>query len=538
MSGNHYATARAATTLSGLAVLSPLAGLAVEISLAWRFGASPTVDAFRIGMLLLVFGQQLFVIQILPHVVVPVFAEYRARGQEKEAWHVALSLANLLIVPAILVSVFVFFYPEAIVGLLAPGLAGEAREMASVFVRWFMPAASLLVWSGAATGVLYAHRVFWLPPAIQLVGNVAIVLSVLSLGRTLGALSLVIGVLVSAVMGAMVCLVKLIPLMRQAGALFPWKLDVTHPGVRKMLTLALPLLETVLLGQWAGIVINRVLSELPPGSLALFGYAWKLCLVVSALPLALATVLFPRFAETHQSFTGEEFRGMCMRAMRMALFIVLPLWCLLEALRSSVVALLFQHGAFSSQASETVAKLFELLVLSAPAAVASTYMEKIIYAVQDTWVPTCTQLATALLLTLFAPVLTVSSGANRLALFYSSLVWLTAGGLALWLSLRRRALNLRPLLLFAVRVLLLALPSAWLAHRAVGFWVSASASRDFSTELVAAGGLAIGSGVFCGVFFWVAVGWQIPEAIEWRNYLRWQGSNTVSKLRDFVFGRI
>src|SRR6267378_4134052 len=480
MSRNHYATARAATTLSGLAVLSPLAGLAVEISLAWRFGASPTVDAFRIGMLLLVFGQQLFVIQILPHVVVPVFAEYRARGQEKEAWHVALSLANLLIVPAILFSVFVFFHPEAIVGLLAPGLAGEARETASVFVRWFVPAASLLVWSGAATGVLYAHRVFWLPPAIQLVGNVAIVLSVLSLGRTLGALSLVIGVLVSAVMGAMVCLVKLIPLMRQAGALFPWKLDVTHPGVRKMLTLALPLLETVLLGQWAGIVINRVLSELPPGSLALFGYAWKLCLVV---------------------------------------------------------AVLFQRGAFSSQASETVAKLFELLVLSAPAAVASTYMEKIIYAVQDTWVPTCTQLATALLLTLFAPVLTVSSGANRLALFYSSLVWLTAGGLALWLSLRRRALNLRPLLLFAVRVLLLALPSAWLAQRAAAFWVSASGSRDFSTGLVAAGGLAIGSGVFCGVFFCVAVGWQIPEAIEWRNYLRWQGSNTVGKLRDFVFGR-
>jgi len=406
-----------------------------------------------------------------------------------------------------------------------------------VFVRWFVPAASLLVWNGVATGVLYAHRVFWLPPAIQLVGNVAIVLSVLSLGRTLGALSLVIGVLVSAVMGAMVCLVKLIPLMRQAGALFPWKLDVTHPGVRKMLTLALPLLETVLLGQWAGIVINRVLSELPPGSLALFGYAWKLCLVVSVLPLALATVLFPRFAETHQSFTGEEFRGMCMRAMRMALFIVLPLSCLLEALRSSVVALLFQRGAFSSQASETVAKLFELLVLSAPAAVASTYMEKIIYAVQDTWVPTCTQLATALLLTLFAPVLTVSSGANRLALFYSSLVWLTAGGLALWLSLRRRALNLRPLLLFAVRVLLLALPSAWLAQRAAAFWVSASGSRDFSTGLVAAGGLAIGSGVFCGVFFCVAVGWQIPEAIEWRNYLRWQGSNTVGKLRDFVFGR-
>src|SRR3989454_7530384 len=152
MSRNHYATARAAATLSGLAVLSPLAGLAVEIALAWRFGASPTVDAFRVGMLVLVFGQQLVVIQILPHAVVPVFAEYRGRGQEKEAWHVALSVANLLLVPAILFSVLVFFHPEPIVGLLAPGLAGGARETAAVVVRWFVPAASLLGWHGVAGG--------------------------------------------------------------------------------------------------------------------------------------------------------------------------------------------------------------------------------------------------------------------------------------------------------------------------------------------------------------------------------------------------
>ncbi len=534
---NHYATARAATTLSGLAVLSPLAGIVVEIALAWRFGASPTVDAFRIGMLVLIFGQQLFVIQILPHAVVPVFAEYRGRGQEKEAWRVALSLANLLVVPAILFSLLVFFHPEPIVGLLAPGLAGEARELAAMFVRWFVPITSLLVWSGVAAGVLYAHRVFWLPPATQLAGNVAIVLSILSLGRTLGAASLVIGVLLSVGFSTALHAGRLASLLCRIGARFTWKPDPTHPGVRRMLTLALPLLGTVVLGQWAAIVINRVLSELPPGSLALFGYAWKLCLVVSVAPLALATVLFPRFAETHQSFPGEEFRGICMRAMRMGLFIAIPLACLLYALRSRVVTLLFERGAFSAEASETVARLFGLLVIGAPAAVALAYMEKITYAVQNTWIPACYQLVTALLLTLFAPVLTVSSGADRLALFYSSLVWVVAGGLALWLSLRYRALSLGPLLLFAVQIFLLALLSAWLAQRVAALSLGVGGSWDFSGGFAAAEGLAIGSGVFCGVFFGVALGWEIPEVIEGRDYLFWQGKNIASKLHDFVLGR-
>jgi hypothetical protein len=38
MSVNPYPTARAATTLTGLAVLIPLVGMLVEISLAWRLG--------------------------------------------------------------------------------------------------------------------------------------------------------------------------------------------------------------------------------------------------------------------------------------------------------------------------------------------------------------------------------------------------------------------------------------------------------------------------------------------------------------------
>src|SRR5207244_6392859 len=70
--------------------------------------------------------------------------------------------------------------------------------------------------------------------------------------------------------------------------------------------------------------------------------------------------------------------------------------------------------SFSAEASETVARLFGLLVIGAPAAVALAYMEKITYAAQNTWIPACYQLATALLVTFFAPVLTVSSGADRL----------------------------------------------------------------------------------------------------------------------------
>ncbi len=526
MNRNPFATARAASTLSALAVLSPLAGMAVEITLAWRFGTSPAVDAFRIGALLLVFGQQLFVIQILPHAVVPVFAEYRAQRQEKEAWQVALALGNLLLVPTLLASLLVFVHPEPVVRLLAPGLTGEAKATAALFIRCFFPACATLVWSGVAAGILYAHKVFWLPPAAQLVGNLVLIAAILGLGRILGPISLVVGVLLSAVLGAALYAVKLTALMRRAGVRFAWKLGIRHPGVRKTLRLALPLLGTILLSQWVAIVMNRTLSALPPGNLALFGYAWKLGQLASLIPITLATVMFPQLADARFSSTGEEFRHLCTRALRMALFLTIPLACLLYVLRHALVTLVFERGAFSADASQAVARLFGLLLLGAPAAAALVNMEKMFYAGQRMRLPMYAQMGSAVAVTVLSRWAANRLGADGLMLLVGTLlVWLMAGSLLATLFLRHEAIALKEVATFAAHISLLALASAWVASH-----VSRIGGRTgFATaSAVAAGAL---------VFFSAAVILRVPEAIEWRNYLRWQGSATAKRLQELVLGR-
>jgi len=74
-----YAATRSAAILTVLSVLSPFSGLLMEMVLAWGYGASGVVDAFRIASLLLVLGNQLFFGYLLPHVTVPLFSEYRAQ---------------------------------------------------------------------------------------------------------------------------------------------------------------------------------------------------------------------------------------------------------------------------------------------------------------------------------------------------------------------------------------------------------------------------------------------------------------------------
>src|SRR5438034_5181967 len=527
-----YATAKSASVLTVLSTLSPLAGLAAEVVLAWRFGASATVDAFRIAALVGFIGQQLFINQILPNIIVPVFTEYRLQGREKEAWQVALSLANLLLIPTALISLLLFLWPDPIVHLLGPGLVGEARATATFFVRWFALTFLPLVWTGVATGVLYAQGIFWLPAASQLLSNVVLVIIVLMFGRLLGPTSLVIGTLLASFGSWALYTVRLALLMRRAGVQAFFRLNANHPGVRKVLRLALPLLGIVMMEQWSAIIINRVLSELPRGTLATFGYAWKMGQLVSLLPAALATVLFSRFTESWYGSAEGEFSRVCTKALRMALFIVLPLACISFVLRALLVAALFQRGEFSAEAGETAARLFGLFLLGAPAWIAYTYLRQMLYAAQQVWVPTCTQLACLLCLTAAAPVVAARFGADGMALVSVTLRWLTDGVLLLILSQRYRAILTKELGVFVAAILPLALASAWLGgegSKALGQLVG---SGTLALSLTIVSGVSLATFIFYGATLLL----RFPEALQGQRYLQGQGGVTVRRMQNALRG--
>src|ERR1700691_181337 len=118
-----YATARSAVGLTVLSLVSPITGLAVEMAIALHFGTSATVDAYRVALAIVYIGQQFFMGMLFPNIFVPLFAEYRLRGEEAEAWSAAISLVGLLLIPTVLASVAMFAWPARMASLLAPGLA-------------------------------------------------------------------------------------------------------------------------------------------------------------------------------------------------------------------------------------------------------------------------------------------------------------------------------------------------------------------------------------------------------------------------------
>jgi putative peptidoglycan lipid II flippase len=511
-----FETARATIALTVLSLLSPIAGMAVEMALAWRYGTSSVADAYRIGSMLLLIGQQLLVLQILPHVLVPVFADCRARRGAADAWRVAQGIGNIFFVAAGAIGAAEFIWPKPVVWLLAGGLRGPARVEALAFVRWVGLAYAPLVLTGVATALLYARRIFWLPSVAQLARNLLLAAIVLAVARTTSG-PLIAATIVSVAVGAAMTLGRVFPLARKDHVQPSFALGLSDPDVRRGLLLSIPLLAAFVAGIWSPLVINRVLSGLPTGSLAVFGYAFKLGLLISLAPLTLATVLFPRFADERSAGASADLEALGTRGLRMGLYLAAPMAAWALALRRPLVALVLERGAFGTLATAHVAQLFGVLSLSTPAAVIATHAQKMLYARQQAWLPAGVTFASCLVLTA-AVAWAARWGTDGMACLYTALGW--AGAVALLAALYG------PTGFFEVRSWL---PFAFelAALGVLGGWAGAAAGSSLAQIIEAprlALALNVGGGLLASVavFFIGSVALRVPEATACRHFLRWQ----------------
>jgi len=508
-------TARSVAGLSVLAIISPLAGLAVEMALAWSLGASPTADAYRVGALIVALGNQLFIWQLLPNGIVPVVAEYRAAGDEAKGWTVALSTANLFMVPTLLITAVLVLWAEPVVHLLGPGLSPEAGQTATRFVRWFSLTYVPFIWTGTTAGLLYAYRIFWLAPASQIIANLVFAGVLIGFGAHSAVTAVVVGVLAAAALRALLHVLHLAPLMSARHARFPWSLGLSDSGTRKILSLSLPLLATILLVEWGDVATYRALSVLPSGAVASYGYAWKLVQLVSLLPGALATVLFPRFADAWNSPDRSIFRDVCTRGLRVALFLALPLSVATFLLRAPIVVFLLRRGALTASAASLVAALFGGFAVGAPAYVAWTYLTKVAYAAQAPRAAMFVQLIYAGAMALLARPVAVHFGSGALVLLCATLQWICAASLLLGIqrgfapfALGDTARSLAPLVAAI-------LPAIIVGRLVISFFGTLVSSAPIAAGLAILGG----GGTFFVTFLISAVLFGSDEAGEVRARL-------------------
>jgi len=121
--------------ISGAYLLSQILGLLRYRLLVAHFGVSPTLSAYFAAFRLPELLFTLLVSGAFAVAFIPVLAEHLEKDQQDEAWKVASSLLNLLVLATLAAGVFIIIFADPLTTLVSPGFNPATHAMAVQLTR-------------------------------------------------------------------------------------------------------------------------------------------------------------------------------------------------------------------------------------------------------------------------------------------------------------------------------------------------------------------------------------------------------------------
>ena len=382
-------TGHAALVAAGI-FLSRIFGLVRQRVLAKYLGLGDANDAFNVAFRIPNFLQNLLGEGVLSASFIPVYARLRAEGREADATSVGNAVFGLLALTASVLVLGGVLLAAPLTDLVAPGFAGEKRQLTIRLVRLLFPGAGLFVVSAWCLGVLNSHRRFFLSYAAPVIWNIAIIAAVvLAAGRqdeTVIAVAAAIGSVAGA---ALQVLVQLPTVLALLGGIRP-SLDASSTHVRTVLANFVPVFIGRGVVQISAYVDSILASLLGTGAVTGLANAQALyTLPVSLFGMSISAAELPAMS----SATGtdlqiaETLRSRLNAGLRRIAFFVIPSAVAFLVFGGVIAAALFQTGKFTADDSDYVWAILAGSAVGLLAATMGRLYSSGYYAIRDTRTP-------------------------------------------------------------------------------------------------------------------------------------------------------
>jgi putative peptidoglycan lipid II flippase len=239
---------RSVLSISVATVLSRATGYARWMAQAAALGAGYVADAYTAAILLPGLIYELFLGGILYSIFIPVLVDRITKVGEEDARRLTNALFTLVLPLMIVLSVAGIVFARPLVLLvtdwqsgLSPAEAGRTLDLAVLFFRVFSLQMLFYGISTIGTGVLQAHRHFFLPTFAPVLNNLMVIASFVAYGllvgtdQTLAFYVLAVGVTA----GLAVMALALVPTMLSLG--YRPRLQLGHPALLPTARLAGPM---------------------------------------------------------------------------------------------------------------------------------------------------------------------------------------------------------------------------------------------------------------------------------------------------------
>ena len=390
------AIVRAVAVLAIGNVVSRILGLLREIVKSNMFGTSDLLAAYTVAVLV---PMTLFNLisggEMVSSSLVPVFSDYASKERRPELWRVVsilLSLATIILIVLVI-----------LVELLAPliALLAGARNFSDPrlipitvqLMRLATPAVLFLSIASILTAVLLSLKRFTLPAFTTAVFNGTIV--VVALLRPDKISSLVWGLLLGSILQVVMQLSGL------RDGKFRLDFNWRHPAIRRIIILYTPIVIGLLVNQIAIWISYNLAITTGDNSVTYMTYAttlyqFPLGLIVTALSVATLPTLsrlasaYQSAAEDHAPDAAEklnEYKETLAGGLRLVIVLGIPAAVGLFVLAQPIIALILEHGAFTTADTEITTRVLRVYLVGLGFAAVDQMLVFASYARKDTWRP-------------------------------------------------------------------------------------------------------------------------------------------------------
>tara|TARA_B100000315_G_scaffold179848_1_gene168678 strand:- start:5711 stop:7204 length:1494 start_codon:yes stop_codon:yes gene_type:complete len=333
---------KSALLINVFAILDVGIRLITQIVLAKKFGANIEMDAFLAASSFPILMTMVFY-GAFNVTFIPVFIEYKNKGNSSEAWAIASIIINIA---------FIFFGIIALIGIIksslllsciAPGLSMEVHSLASKLIKILFVSMLFNGISGLFLSVHLAHSRFTLAAILPFVNSLFVFAVVFLFKDNLGIYALVYGILGGAILRAII----LMPIFKDNYYL---SFNYKHQGVVQVGKLMFPLLLGAMFYKSDMVVDRFIASYLPQGSISYLGYSYKITLLtVAMLGQGFTRTILPALSEKVVNEDWVQVKNIFFKVLMYTLYFTIPTIVGLIVLRIPIIQLLFEGNSFTHE---------------------------------------------------------------------------------------------------------------------------------------------------------------------------------------------
>ena len=388
---------RSMLSISAATVLSRATGYLRWSAQAAALGAGAgavVAQAYAVAVLLPSLIYELFIGGILYSIFIPVLVERMTSHGENDARRLTNALFTLVLPLMGLLALVGIVLAGPLVALVSDWeastlSAAEVRQAEGYAVFFFRIFALQMIFYGVttiATGVLQAHRRFFLPTFAPVLNNLIVIGSFAAFyflrdtDRSLALYVLAFGVTV----GVAVMALALVPTLLALG--YRPRPQVGHPALLPTARLAGPMVVLVAASVGFQLVAAHLATRY--GAYADLTYAFTIfSLPYGIFVVSIATALMPELSEKHSRDDDEGYRETFSFGLRIMLFVVVPSTVGMVVLARPIVGLLYQRGEFEASDTRAVAVLLVAYSVGLLGYSAYFFLVRAFYSRQNTKTP-------------------------------------------------------------------------------------------------------------------------------------------------------